>query len=68
MYNHVVNFKTSRHMLKTIEMICEGMGEVRENRLEILTSVYKTFKLKLGEGIYELFERYKKLINNLNLH
>ena len=68
MYNHVVNCKTSKNMWETIEIICEGMEEVRENRLKILTSAYEAFKSNLGEGISELFERYNKLINDLNLH
>ena len=38
-----------------------------ENRLEILTSEYEHFKSTLGEGISEVFERYNKLINKLNL-
>ena len=53
---------------KTIEIICEGTYEVRENRLEILTLAYEAFKLNPGEEISELFERFNKLINDLNLH
>ena len=34
--------------------------EVRENRLEILTSDYEHFKSTSGEGISEVFERYNK--------
>ena len=68
MYNHVVNCKDARHIWETIETINEGTEEVRENRMEILTSEYEHFRSKPGEGISEVFERYNKLINNLNLH
>ena len=68
MYNHVVNCKDARHIWETIETINEGTEEVRENRLEILTSEYEHFRSAPGEGISEVFERYNKLINNLNLH
>ena len=67
MYNHVVNCKDAKHILETIETINEGTEEVRENRLEILTSEYEHFKSISGEGISEVFERYNKLINKLNL-
>ena len=67
MYNHVVNYKDSKHMWDTIETINEGTEEVRENRLEILTSEYEHFKSASGKGISEVFERYNKLINKLNL-
>ena len=67
MYNHVVNCKDAKHIWETIETINEGTEEVRENRLEILTSEYEHFKSTTGEGISEVFERYNKLINKLNL-
>ena len=67
MYNHVVNYKYAKHIWDTIETINEGIEEVRENMLEILTSEYEHFKSTSGEGISEVFERYNKLIRNLNL-
>ena len=67
MYNHFVNYKDVKDIWETIETINEGTEEVRENRLEILTSEYKNFKSTLGEGISKVFERYNKLINKLNL-
>ena len=44
MYNHVVNCTNAKHIWETIETINEGTEEVRENRLEILTSEYEHFK------------------------
>ena len=67
MYNHVVNCKDVKHILDTIKTINEGTEEVKENRLKILTSEYEHFKSTSGEGISEVFERYNKLINKLNL-
>ena len=67
MYNHVMNCKDAKHIWKTIETIKKGIEEVRENRLEILTYEYEHFKSTSGEGISEVFERYNKLINKLNL-
>ena len=67
MYNHVVNWKDAKHIWDTIETINEGTEEVRENRLEILTSEYEHYKSTSGEGILEVFERYNKLINKRNL-
>ncbi|KAL8088588.1 hypothetical protein AgCh_038388 [Apium graveolens] len=55
-------------ILETIEVINEGTEEVRENKLEILTSEYEYFKSNLGEGITEVFERYNALINNLDIN
>ena len=68
MYNHMVNYKDAKHIWETIETINEGTEEVIENGREILTSEYENFKSTSGEGISEVFERYNKLINNLNLN
>ncbi|KAL8119695.1 hypothetical protein AgCh_016979 [Apium graveolens] len=68
MNRHVMNCKNSKHMWETIEVINEGTEEVRENKLEILTSEYEHFKSNPGEGITEVFERYNALINNLNIN
>ena len=68
MYNHVVNCKDAKHIWDTIETINEEIEEVRENRLEIFTSEYEHFKSASGEGILEVFKRYNKLINKLNMN
>lgn len=43
MYNHVVNCESAKQIWDTIEILNEGTEEVRENRLEILTSQYEHF-------------------------
>ncbi|KAK1384307.1 hypothetical protein POM88_022042 [Heracleum sosnowskyi] len=68
MHNHVLNCATAKHIWDTIEIINEGTKEVRENKLEILTSSYEHFRSNPGEGISEVFERYNKLINDMNLN
>ncbi|KAK1392926.1 hypothetical protein POM88_011982 [Heracleum sosnowskyi] len=68
MHNHVLNCATAKHIWDTIEIINEGTEEVRENKLEIHTSSYEHFRSNPGEGISEVFERYNKLINDLNLN
>ncbi|KAK1390319.1 hypothetical protein POM88_018497 [Heracleum sosnowskyi] len=68
MHNHVLNCETAKHIWGTIEIINEGTEEVRENMLEILTSQYEHFRSNPGEGISQVFERYNKLINDLNLN
>ena len=46
----------------------EGTPEVKENMLDILTSQYEAFKSLSGESITQVFERYNKLLSDLNLH
>ena len=68
MLNQVINCSSAKQMWDTIELLMEGTTEVKENRLDILTSQYEAFKSLPGESITQVFERYNKLLNDLNLH
>ena len=68
MLNQVINCSNAKHMWDTIELLMEGLTEVKENKLDILTSQYEAFKSLPGESITHVFERYNKLLNDLNLH
>ena len=57
MCHQIVNCSTTKHMWDTIELIMEGTEEVKENRLDILTSQYEAFKSLSGESITQVFER-----------
>ena len=67
MCHQIVNCSTAKHMWDTIELIMEGTEEVKENRLDILTSQYEAFKSLSGESITQVFERYNKLLNELSI-
>ena len=66
--NQVINCSSAKHMWDTIELLMEGPAEVKENMLDILTSKYEAFKSLPRENITQVFERYNKLLNDLNLH
>ncbi|KAL8108544.1 hypothetical protein AgCh_024854 [Apium graveolens] len=51
-----------------IEILCEGTNKVRSNQRRILVSQYEGFMAKPKEGITEVFERFNKIINDLQLH
>ena len=65
MSHQILNCTSGKHMWDTIELIMEGTEEVRENRVDILTSRYEAFKSNPGESITQVFERYNKLLNEL---
>ncbi|KAL8154895.1 hypothetical protein AgCh_000304 [Apium graveolens] len=68
MYNNIVNCDTAKQIWEKIEILCEGTGEVRSNQKRILISQYEGFMAKPNEGITDVFERFNKLINDLQLH
>ncbi|KAL8133711.1 hypothetical protein AgCh_008957 [Apium graveolens] len=68
MYNNIVNCDTSKQIWEKIEILCEGTEEVRSNQRRILISRYEGFMAKPKEGITEVFKRFNKLINDLQLY
>ena len=68
MLNQVVNYSNAKQIWDPIELLMEGTVEVKENILDILTSQYEAFKSLHGESINQVFERYNKLLNDLNLY
>ncbi|KAK1389763.1 hypothetical protein POM88_017941 [Heracleum sosnowskyi] len=50
MHNHVLNRVSAKHIWDTIEIINEGTKEVRENKMEILTTSYEHFRSNPDEG------------------
>ncbi|KAL8126037.1 hypothetical protein AgCh_013361 [Apium graveolens] len=68
MYNNIVNCDTAKQIWEKIEILCEGTEEVRSNQRRILISQYEGFMVKPKEGITDVFERFNKLINDLQLY
>ncbi|KAL8108664.1 hypothetical protein AgCh_024938 [Apium graveolens] len=68
MYNNIINCDTTKQIWENIEILCEGTEEVRSNQRRILISQYEGFMAKPNEGITDVFERFNKLINDLQLH
>ena len=68
MYNNIVNCTSAKQIWETIEVLCEGTEEVKENQEQILVSQYEAFMAKPSKGLTEMFERFNRLINDLQLH
>ncbi|XP_074353373.1 uncharacterized protein LOC141692429 [Apium graveolens] len=68
MYNNIINCESVKQIWEKIDILCEGTEEVRSNQRRILISQYEGSMAKPKEGITEVFERFNKLINDLQLH
>ncbi|KAK1356538.1 hypothetical protein POM88_049794 [Heracleum sosnowskyi] len=63
----LMNCVSGKQMWDTINLIMEGTEDVQENRLDILTSQYESFRSVTGESITQVFEKYIKLLNELSM-
>ncbi|KAL8102703.1 hypothetical protein AgCh_027290 [Apium graveolens] len=68
MYSNIVNRDTAKQIWEKIEILGEGTEEVRSNQRRILISQYEVFMAKPKESITDVFERFNKMINDLQLH
>ncbi|KAL8103331.1 hypothetical protein AgCh_027774 [Apium graveolens] len=68
MYNNIVNCDTAKQIWEKIKILCERTEEIRSNQRRILILQYEGFMAKPKERITDVFERFNKLINDLQLH
>ena len=52
-------------MWDKLELIYEGMSEVKETKANLLITEYEMFKMKNDESISDMFVRLMQIINHL---
>ncbi|XP_074346613.1 uncharacterized protein LOC141685410 [Apium graveolens] len=68
MSHQIMVYESAKHIWETIKLLMEETEDVKQNRLDILTSQYEAFKSFPGESITQIFERLNKLLNELSIH
>ncbi|VFQ69486.1 unnamed protein product, partial [Cuscuta campestris] len=53
-------------MWDKLEVTYEGTDQVREAKIDFLTQEYEMFRMKEGEKIDDMFDRFLKIINDLH--
>ncbi|VFQ61954.1 unnamed protein product [Cuscuta campestris] len=65
-YRKISCCTTAKEMWDKLEVTYEGTDQVREAKIDFLTQEYELFRMKEGEKIDEMFERFSKIINDLH--
>ncbi|KAL8126889.1 hypothetical protein AgCh_013981 [Apium graveolens] len=68
MFDNIINFKTAKDVWDTIQIICDGTEQVRENKMQLLIQQYEHFHNEESESLTDIFSRFQKLLNALKLH
>ena len=68
MFDNVINCTTSKEVWGTIRTRCEGIEQVRENKMQLLIQQHEHFHFKAGESLSETFNIFQKLLNDLKLY
>ncbi|VFQ93042.1 unnamed protein product [Cuscuta campestris] len=65
-YRKISCCTTAKEMWDKLEVTYEGTDQVREAKLDFLTQEYEMFRMKEGEKIDDMFDRFSKIINDLH--
>ena len=68
MFDSVINCPTAKEVWDTIQTLCEGTDQVRENKMQLFVQQYESFHSKSGESLNDLFKIFQKLLNGLKLY
>ena len=63
MFDNVINCTTSKEVWDTIQILCEGTEQVRENKMQLLIQQYEHFHFKQSETLSDTYNRFQKLLN-----
>ncbi|VFQ74023.1 unnamed protein product [Cuscuta campestris] len=65
-YRKISCCTTAKEMWDKLEVTYEGTNQVREAKIDFLTQEYEMFRMKKGEKIDDMFDRFSKIINDLH--
>ncbi|VFQ85671.1 unnamed protein product, partial [Cuscuta campestris] len=65
-YRKISCCTTAKEMWDKLEVTYEGTDQVREAKIDFLTQEYEMFRMKEGEKIDDMFNRFSKIINDLH--
>ncbi|VFQ64301.1 unnamed protein product [Cuscuta campestris] len=65
-YRKISCCTTAKEMWDKLEVTYEGTDKVREAKIDFLTQEYEMFRMKEGEKIDDMFDRFSKIINDLH--
>ena len=64
-YNKVSLCDNAKEILDTLAITHEGINQVKESKISMLTLDYEMFKMKLKERIKEMSDRFTDIVNGL---
>ena len=64
-FSRVQLCENAKEVWETLKNTYEGIDQVKETKMTILTYDYEMFRMKDGEGIEEMFARFTKIIGGL---
>ena len=64
-FNRVSACESAKEIWGCLKTAHEGTEQVKESKIDMLTSLYENFMMKVGETIYEMFTKLSSITNEL---
>ena len=64
-YNRVSAYESAKEIWDCLKTAHEGTEQVKEFKIDMLTSRYENFKMKEGETIHDMFTKLSSITNEL---
>ena len=58
MFDNIINCKTAKEVWDTIQIICVGIEQVRENKMQLFIQQYEHFYSEESESLTDIFSRF----------
>ena len=62
-FNRVSACESGKEIWDCLKKAHEGTEQVKESKIDMLTSLYENFKMKEGETIHEMFTKLSSITN-----
>ncbi|VFQ96002.1 unnamed protein product [Cuscuta campestris] len=64
-FSKIKHLKTAMEVWQGLGKLCEGLEDLRKQKIEVLLEKFKSFKMLPGESFDMLDERFHKILNDL---
>ncbi|XP_070015974.1 uncharacterized protein [Nicotiana sylvestris] len=65
-YNRVSAFDTAKEIWEALQTAHEGTTQVKQSKIDMLTTEYELFRMKDDESIQDMHTRFTSIINELH--
>ncbi|XP_057975241.1 uncharacterized protein LOC131162650, partial [Malania oleifera] len=65
-FNRIMACSTAKEIWDKLEVTYEGTRDVKDSRIDMLTSEYEAFRMNVGESIQSMYTRFTHIINSLH--
>ena len=64
-FHRVSSCESANEIWHKLEVVYEGMNQVKESKISRYTRQYKLFQMEQNESVYSMYTRFTDIVNTL---